>query len=130
MLTASVKNMLVTSIDTTLETGVVPTQYIVIISTLRRQSDSDSWKLVSNVGSTLVRLLISVWDLRILFKYSSFCISSWFTFLFYILISTWCLHHSPNASIPLIQKNIFLNYGSMGKCYLIYGRLLIKIMVS
>ena len=26
----------VTSIDTTLETGVVPTQYIVIISTVRR----------------------------------------------------------------------------------------------
>ena len=37
MLTASVKNMLVTSIDTTLETGVLPTQYIVIISTVRRQ---------------------------------------------------------------------------------------------
>ena len=31
MLTASVENMLVTSIDTMLETGVVPTQYIVII---------------------------------------------------------------------------------------------------
>ena len=30
MLTASVENMLVTSIDTTLETGVVPTQYILI----------------------------------------------------------------------------------------------------
>ena len=27
MLTASVENMLVTSIDTTLETGIVPTQY-------------------------------------------------------------------------------------------------------
>ena len=39
MLTASVKNMLVTSIDTTLETGVVPTQYIVIISTVRWQSE-------------------------------------------------------------------------------------------
>ena len=61
MLTASVENMLVTSIDTTLETGVVPTQYIVIISTVRRQSDSDSRKLVSNVGSTLVQLLISAW---------------------------------------------------------------------
>ena len=61
MLTASVENMLVTSIDTTLETGVVPTQYIVIISTVRRQSDSDGRKLVSNVGSTLVRLLISAW---------------------------------------------------------------------
>ena len=59
MLTASVENMLGASIDTTLETGVVPTQYIVIISTVRRQSDSDSWKLVSNVGSKLVRLLIS-----------------------------------------------------------------------
>ena len=39
MLTASVENMLVTSINTTLETGVVPTQYIVIISTVRRQSE-------------------------------------------------------------------------------------------
>ena len=67
MLTASVENMLVTSIDTTLETGVVPTptQYIVIIPTVRRQSDSDSWKLVSNVGSTLVRLLISAWGERV-----------------------------------------------------------------
>ena len=39
MLTASVENMLVISIDTTLETGVVPTQYIVIISTVRQQSE-------------------------------------------------------------------------------------------
>ena len=39
MLTASVENMLVTSIDTTLETGIVPTQYIGIISTVRRQSE-------------------------------------------------------------------------------------------
>ena len=39
MLTDSVENMLVTSIDTTLETGVVPTQYIVIISTVRRKSE-------------------------------------------------------------------------------------------
>ena len=39
MSTASVKNMLVTNIGTTLETGVVPTQYIVIISTVRRQSE-------------------------------------------------------------------------------------------
>ena len=31
MLTASVENMLVTSIDTTLETGVVLTQYVVIM---------------------------------------------------------------------------------------------------
>ena len=38
MLTANVQNMLVTSIGRTLETGVVPTQYIVIISTVRRQS--------------------------------------------------------------------------------------------
>ena len=70
MLTASVENMLVASIDTTLETGVVPTQYIVIISTVRQQSDSDSRKLVSNVGSTLVRLLISAWVLI----YSLICI--------------------------------------------------------
>ena len=39
MLTASVENMSVTSIDTTLKTGVVPTQYIVTISTVRRQSE-------------------------------------------------------------------------------------------
>ena len=39
MLTASVENMLVTSIDTTLEIGVITTQYIVIISTVRRQSE-------------------------------------------------------------------------------------------
>ena len=64
MLTARVENMLVNSIDTTLETGVVPTQYIIIISTVRRQSDSDSRKLVSNIGSTLVRLLISAWDTK------------------------------------------------------------------
>ena len=38
MLTANVENMLVTSISRTLETGVVPTQYIVILSTVRRQS--------------------------------------------------------------------------------------------
>ena len=39
MLTASVENMLVTSIGTTMKTGVVPMQYIVIISTDRRQSE-------------------------------------------------------------------------------------------
>ena len=39
MLTASVENMLVTSTDTTLEAGVVPMQYIVIISTVRRQPE-------------------------------------------------------------------------------------------
>ena len=49
MLTAGVENMLVISIVTTMETGVVPTQYIVIIST------------VSSVGSTLFQLLISAW---------------------------------------------------------------------
>ena len=31
--------MWVTSIDTTLETSIVPTQYIIIISTVRRQSE-------------------------------------------------------------------------------------------
>ena len=61
MLTASVENMLVTTIGRTLKTHVVPTQYSVIISTVRRQSDSESRKLVSSVGSTLVRLLISAW---------------------------------------------------------------------
>ena len=50
MLTTNVENMLVTSIDTTLETGVVPTQYIVIISNVREQLYSDSRKLVSSVG--------------------------------------------------------------------------------
>ena len=39
MLSANVENMLVTSISRTLETGVVPTQYIVIISSVLRQSD-------------------------------------------------------------------------------------------
>ena len=39
MLTASVENMLVTSIVTTLEINVLPTHYIVIISTGRRQSE-------------------------------------------------------------------------------------------
>ena len=42
MLTASVDNMLVTSIGTTLKTGVISTQYILIISSVRRQSDSMS----------------------------------------------------------------------------------------
>ena len=37
MLTISVENMLVTSISRTLETCVVPTQYIIIISTVRQQ---------------------------------------------------------------------------------------------
>ena len=32
MLTASVENMLVASIDTTLETGVVPTQYSLFVT--------------------------------------------------------------------------------------------------
>ena len=41
MLTDSVGNILVASIDTTLETSVVLTQYIVIISTIRRQSEVD-----------------------------------------------------------------------------------------
>ena len=40
MLTSSVENMLVTSIDTTSETVVVLTQYVVIISTVRRQSEA------------------------------------------------------------------------------------------
>ena len=37
MLTTSVENMLVSSIGTTLETGVVLTQYIIIILTVRRK---------------------------------------------------------------------------------------------
>ena len=64
MLTASVENMLLTSTGTTLETAVVLTQYIVIISTVRRQSDSDSQKMVSSFGSTLVRLFISDWKVE------------------------------------------------------------------
>ena len=39
MLTSNVENMSVTSIGRTLETSVVPTQYIMIISTVRRQSE-------------------------------------------------------------------------------------------
>ena len=62
MLTANVKNMFVTSIGTTMETGVVLTQYIVIIWTVRRQLDSDNRKLVSSVRSTFVQLLISAWS--------------------------------------------------------------------
>ena len=61
MFAVNVENILVTSIGRTLETSVVRTQYIIIISTVRRQSNSDSRKLVSSVGSTLVRLLISAW---------------------------------------------------------------------
>ena len=85
MMTASVKNMLVTSIDTTLETGVVPTQYIVIISTVRRQSHSDSRKLVSNIGSSLVRLLISAWDpfSQCSWKYSFLQLLQYFESLLY-----------------------------------------------
>ena len=41
MLTANVENMSVTCIGRSLETGVVPTQYIVIISTVYRQSEVD-----------------------------------------------------------------------------------------
>ena len=47
MLTASVENMRVISIDTTLEIGVVPTQYIVIISTVRRQSEVGIQRLIA-----------------------------------------------------------------------------------
>ena len=65
MLTASVENMLVTSIGTTLETGVVQTQYIVIISTVRLQLNSDSrqgWIDVDPIvnfclGSMILRIL-------------------------------------------------------------------------
>ena len=71
MLTANVENMLFASIGKTLETGVVPMHYTVIISIVRRQSNSDSRKFVSNVGSTLVRLLISTWEC-IIFVISSF----------------------------------------------------------
>ena len=69
MLAASVENIFVTSIGRRLETGVVPTQYIVIISIVRQQSDSDGRKLVSNVGSTLVRSLISAWGSSLNYLY-------------------------------------------------------------
>ena len=49
MLTSSVENMLVTNIDTKLEIGVVPTQYIVIISTVPRQSEVGTQRWI-NVG--------------------------------------------------------------------------------
>ena len=50
MLTASFENMLAINIDTTLETCVVPTQCIVIISTVRRQSE---------VGIQQIRLVVT-----------------------------------------------------------------------
>ena len=56
ILIASVGNMLVISIGVTLETGVVPTQYIVIISTVRRHS-----KVRIEHWIDVVRLLISAW---------------------------------------------------------------------
>ena len=59
MLTASVENMLVTSIDTTLETGVVPTQYNVIVSTVRRQSEVGIQRWI-DVGSIVNFCLGSV----------------------------------------------------------------------
>ena len=61
MLTANVENMFVTIIGRTLETSFITTQCTVIIWTVRRQSDSNSRKLVFNVGSTLVQLFISAW---------------------------------------------------------------------
>ena len=93
MLTASVENMLVISIDTTLETGVVPTQYIVIISTIRRQSDSDSRKLVSNVGSTLFRLLISAWGGMNLLYQLAIPIKIFCCFLYSLNLPTSFTHH-------------------------------------
>ena len=56
MLSANVENMLVTSIGSTLETGVVPMQY----TPLSFRLSTDSRKL----ESTLVRLLISAWETR------------------------------------------------------------------
>ena len=50
--------MLVNSIDTTLETGVVPTQYTVIISTVRRQSEVGIQRWI-NVGP-IVRLGVRI----------------------------------------------------------------------
>ena len=53
MLTASVENLLIIRIGTTLESGIVPTQYIGIVSTVRRhsvyflkKSNKDSFKLI------------------------------------------------------------------------------------
>ena len=39
MLTSNIKNILVASIGRTLDIGVVPTEYIVVISTVLRQSE-------------------------------------------------------------------------------------------
>ena len=66
MLTASVENMLVTSIDTTLETGVVQTQYIVIISTVRRQSEVgiQRWIDVNPIVNFCLGLFYNRVDLR------------------------------------------------------------------
>ena len=75
MLTPSVKNMLVISIGTTLETGVVPTQYIVIISAL---SITVSLKLViTNCDSnnimfiTIMSFIFFVRRTALVFLYNS-----------------------------------------------------------
>ena len=52
MFTASFENMVVASIGTTLETGVVPTQYIVIILTVRRQLEAGIQRWI-DVGPTV-----------------------------------------------------------------------------
>ena len=58
ILTARVENMLVTSTGTTLETGVVSTQYIVIISTVRRQSEVDIQRWI-DVGPNINFCLVT-----------------------------------------------------------------------
>ena len=60
MLTASFKNMLVTSIGRMLETGVVLTQYIVIISNVRRQSEVDIQRCIDNFLN-LKNIFLKIW---------------------------------------------------------------------
>ena len=82
MLTAIVENMFVTSIGTTLENGVVPTQYIVIISTVRQQSELNiqCWIGVHPiVNFCLGSLFVSQYSLQptssiIYFTYSNLCL--------------------------------------------------------
>ena len=72
MLTANVENMLVTSIGRTLETGVLLTQYNVIISTVRRQSEVgiQRWIHVALIVNFCFGSLLTRYGSRRLFSYA------------------------------------------------------------
>ena len=65
MLTANVENMLVTNIGRTLETDVVPTQYILMISTVHRQSEVSiqRWIEVSPIVNFCCTSYIYCWEI-------------------------------------------------------------------